>query len=417
MPRNLLRPEYKPLGRVIPGTSNPCKWVGECTICPKIDKSGKITSYSTKTQYKTKIHVSCQSSNLIYVMSCKVCGLQSVGQTKRTIAERFKEHFRSINKANSTDLKHVHFNSRGHHGTDDIQISIISHIKEHPDSARGQQARDKMEMFWYHQLGTVVPRGLNVEKNAQIILLICPSTLPSVNTHRNPSRTSKLNTRLLNTSLLSLMVFRFIAPGPCRNYIFWLLWKCLNWTFSGFSYYAVSGHKLTRVPRHSQQTLFFWMLIALQPPPPQKIIDYLPDYKPPDESHLRRKLLAGKVPPLGEPLLIMVITHFGNLMIRILFTGLFFSNLTVGQRIPFFLVNPQTFFTGSPLLLRGSNFNNHMTYYSLVIGPAPLSVLVTCLFTCCQAYPSWDQQLVESSQSVISTIMSRICVTGQIEGL
>ncbi len=32
--------------------------------------------------------------------------------------------------------------------------------------------------------------------------------------------------------------------------------------------------------------------------------------------------------------------------------------------------------------------NNHMTYYSLVIGLAPLSVLVTCLFTCCQAYPT-----------------------------
>ena len=97
-------------------------------------------------------------------MSCTVCGLQYVGQTKRTIAERFKEHFRSINKANSTDLKHVHFNSRGHHGTDDIRIWIISMIKEHPDSARAQQARDKMEMFWYHQLGTLVPRGLNVEK-------------------------------------------------------------------------------------------------------------------------------------------------------------------------------------------------------------------------------------------------------------
>ena len=97
-------------------------------------------------------------------MSCKVCGLQYVGQTKRTIDERFKEHFRSINKAKSTDLKHVHFNSIGHHGTDDIQISVISHIKEHPDSARAQRARDKMEMFWYHQLGTLVPRGLNVEK-------------------------------------------------------------------------------------------------------------------------------------------------------------------------------------------------------------------------------------------------------------
>ncbi len=115
-------------------------------------------------QYNTKIHVSCRSSNLICVMSCSVCGLQYVGQTKRTIAKRFTEHFRSINKDNSTDLKHVHFNSAGHHGTKDIRIFIISLIKEHPDGLQSQRARDKMERFWYHQLGTLVPRGLNVEK-------------------------------------------------------------------------------------------------------------------------------------------------------------------------------------------------------------------------------------------------------------
>ncbi len=97
-------------------------------------------------------------------MSCTVCGLQYVGQTKRTIGERFREHFRSITKGNSIDLKHVHFNSAGHHGIKDIQISVISLIKEHPDGTQSQRARDKMEMFWYHQLGTLVPRGLNVEK-------------------------------------------------------------------------------------------------------------------------------------------------------------------------------------------------------------------------------------------------------------
>ncbi len=63
-------PKNKSLGKVLPGTSNPCNRVGKCTICPIIDKSGKITSHSTGIQYHTKIHVSCKSSNLIYVMSC-----------------------------------------------------------------------------------------------------------------------------------------------------------------------------------------------------------------------------------------------------------------------------------------------------------------------------------------------------------
>ncbi len=97
-------------------------------------------------------------------MTCKQCGLQYVGQTKRTIAKRFGEHFRHINQANTTDFKYVHFNSDGHHGTSDITIHVISLIKQHPDSHQAQRARDKMERFWYYQLGTLVPRGLNVEK-------------------------------------------------------------------------------------------------------------------------------------------------------------------------------------------------------------------------------------------------------------
>ena len=85
-------------------------------------------------------------------MSCIGWGLQYVGQTKRTIAEHF------------TDLKYICFNSAGHHITKDMRITVISLIKEHPDSKQAQRARDKMEMFWYHQLVTLVPRGFNREK-------------------------------------------------------------------------------------------------------------------------------------------------------------------------------------------------------------------------------------------------------------
>ncbi len=128
--------------------------------------SNKIKSKSTQIEYDIKHHVSCESSNLIYLITCKTCGMQYVGQTKRTPGERSREHFRDIQKK-SPKLLSVHLNSRGHNGITDISISILSFIRQTPNSLSAQKARDRMEMFWYNQLGTMVPRGLNVEKTAK----------------------------------------------------------------------------------------------------------------------------------------------------------------------------------------------------------------------------------------------------------
>ena len=73
--------------------------------------------------------------------------MQYVGQTKRTIGERFSEHIRDV-KNKSPKLLCVHLNSREHHGIDDISIAILSFIKQTPDSLSAKKARDRMEMFW-----------------------------------------------------------------------------------------------------------------------------------------------------------------------------------------------------------------------------------------------------------------------------
>ena len=52
-----------------------------CRYCPLIDKSGKITSSVTHLEHCSMKKVSCRSSNLIYAITCKICGMQYVGQT------------------------------------------------------------------------------------------------------------------------------------------------------------------------------------------------------------------------------------------------------------------------------------------------------------------------------------------------
>ena len=65
----------------------------KCRYCPQINTSGWITSTMTQRKYSTKIRVDCKSSDLIYCITCNVCKLQHIGQTKRQLMDRFQGHF------------------------------------------------------------------------------------------------------------------------------------------------------------------------------------------------------------------------------------------------------------------------------------------------------------------------------------
>ena len=57
-----------------------CPHPGRCTHCPRLNKTGYVRSHSTNRKYKCMKKISCRSSNLIYCIQCKLCGLQYVGQ-------------------------------------------------------------------------------------------------------------------------------------------------------------------------------------------------------------------------------------------------------------------------------------------------------------------------------------------------
>ena len=61
------------------------KW--KCRHCPKIDRSGEVTSTSTGRKYRSQVLVSCNSRNLIYLIQCQICKIQYVGQTKNKILQ------------------------------------------------------------------------------------------------------------------------------------------------------------------------------------------------------------------------------------------------------------------------------------------------------------------------------------------
>ena len=134
----------------------------DCRYCNIIDKSGSIQNGNRK--FSSKTEVTCNSSNLIYCIECTKCNKKHVGQTKRKIKGRLREHIYGIKNQKDSDISY-HFNTNGHHGIHDMKVYILDFIHAHPESKRARSLRNTIEFRYIHRIGTNAPRGMNVLDN------------------------------------------------------------------------------------------------------------------------------------------------------------------------------------------------------------------------------------------------------------
>ena len=134
-----------------------------CRYCKLLNKSGTISCQITNEKFTTMMNISCRSSNVIYCISCKICGKQYVGQTLRRIRDRIYEHLRDIELSNHEKMVGKHFSSRDHTGEKDLEVHILEFIKKPPKSPQAGIIRDRREKRWIHLLRSIAPTGLNLE--------------------------------------------------------------------------------------------------------------------------------------------------------------------------------------------------------------------------------------------------------------
>ena len=107
---------------------------------------------------KEKRLYKCTSSNLIYLIQCKLCNMQYVGQTRNKIVTRLNQHYSTIRTAQETPVSR-HFRSHQCKEPYPVRIYILSLIKA--DNA--QELRNKWERIWMARLSTYVPYGMNIQ--------------------------------------------------------------------------------------------------------------------------------------------------------------------------------------------------------------------------------------------------------------
>ena len=68
-----------------------------CTNCPYIEHGRtRYTFHSTGETYHIKSHITCTTFNVIYMIQCRLCSLQYIGETKGHLKDRFNEHRRPV---------------------------------------------------------------------------------------------------------------------------------------------------------------------------------------------------------------------------------------------------------------------------------------------------------------------------------
>ena len=143
----LIRSKVPPLMSSRPRRVNPrMKKCLKCGVCPYI-KEGKSVQ-ATSTGYKVDINssVDCSSQNIIYLLGCKKCPQQYIGETERMLKERFSEHRGYVNTKNLSKTTGAHFNEKGH-SISDMEITIIEKLFTEDPQFRKQREKMFIQKF------------------------------------------------------------------------------------------------------------------------------------------------------------------------------------------------------------------------------------------------------------------------------
>ena len=132
-----------------------------CQVCNVMSNSEHFHSNIDSREYRINYSSNCDSSNVVYLLECTVCGVQYVGSTCTPFRLRFNNYkacSRKFNSGASVPQAEFfrHFTEEGHQGfLKDISVKIIDRL------TGGNRMR---ESFWQYRLDCFTPKGLNTRQ-------------------------------------------------------------------------------------------------------------------------------------------------------------------------------------------------------------------------------------------------------------
>ena len=150
---------YRPT--FLSGTSMKCLKT-RCKLDIYVPDRGTFFGEQTRNKYQMAENLNCDSSNIVYVITCKKCRKQYVGETQNSLRQRAANHLSSIRLKHDVPVAQ-HFNTQGHSVKDHFEIMPIEKIPFLTSAADTKHKRLERESFWIQTLQTIYPLGLNLD--------------------------------------------------------------------------------------------------------------------------------------------------------------------------------------------------------------------------------------------------------------
>ena len=106
------------------------------------------------TKININTSVNCQTRNIIYCVSCQKCRAQYIGQSERSLHDRFSEHKGYVVNSVRSKATGEHFNLPGH-TVSDMNVTIVEKVY-----SRDQMVREERESMFIKSMNTK-HKGLN----------------------------------------------------------------------------------------------------------------------------------------------------------------------------------------------------------------------------------------------------------------
>ncbi len=156
--------------------ASPCGHPYLCHTCESVRSCNDIQSTSTKEIFQIMGDLNCSSSNIIYLIECKFCKKQYIGETKRSLRCRFNNHrFDILNQRPSTISSHF---NEGRCEMEDCRITPIFKCPTLATEELTTQARREIEQYFIRTFKTYLPYGLNIATTRYKDVPTIPLVLP-----------------------------------------------------------------------------------------------------------------------------------------------------------------------------------------------------------------------------------------------
>ena len=117
--------------------------------------AGTTVRSSTGRIRQARATATCKT---IYLIECKCCHLQYVGETKNPLHIRLNGHRKDIKHHNIIEKPVAAHICSPNHALSDLTIMVLERMRSQDDLLRKRR-----ESFWIHLLGSLHPTGLNVD--------------------------------------------------------------------------------------------------------------------------------------------------------------------------------------------------------------------------------------------------------------